>query len=101
MQINNSGVNNSTSPNSKSKPAESGTVSSAVSSESSKAPAPSDSVELSQEAQTLKRLEAQVVAAPNTDASKVADIKQAIADGRYTMNADNIADKIINSDGLF
>lgn len=35
--------------------------------------------------------------APVTDANKIAEIKQAIADGRFTVNADKIADGLLDS----
>ena len=34
---------------------------------------------------------------PVTDANKIAEIKQAIADGRFTVNADKIADGLLDS----
>ncbi len=35
--------------------------------------------------------------APVTDTNKIAEIKQAIAEGRFTVNADKIADGLIDS----
>lgn len=58
-------------------------------------------VSLSNEAQTLNRLEAQINASPDIDAAKVAEIKQAIADGTFEINAERIAEKMLGQDDLF
>jgi negative regulator of flagellin synthesis FlgM len=64
------------------------------------ASAPAKDVSLSSEAHTLNRLEAQINASPDIDASRVAQIKQAIADGTFEINAERIAEKMLNQDDL-
>ena len=58
-------------------------------------------VSLSNEAHTLNRLEAQINASPDIDASRVAELKQAIADGTFEVNAERIAEKMLGQDDLF
>ena len=58
-------------------------------------------VSLSSEAQTLSRLEAQIKASPDVNTSRVEEIKQAIADGTFEINADRIAEKMLSQDVLF
>ena len=74
-----------------------------------KAPAPdaapaskgaSDQVVLSQEAQTLGRLQAKINSSPDVDLEKVAEIRRAIAEGRFEINADRIAENMINQNEL-
>ena len=59
-----------------------------------------DSVELSQQAQTMSRIESGIKASPDVDMDKVEAIKTAIAEGRFEINADAIADKMMNQDEL-
>lgn len=54
-------------------------------------------VTLSQRAADLQQLEAQLAAIPVVDRARVENIKQAIASGQYTINAENIADGLIDS----
>lgn len=74
-----------------------------------KAPAPDltsankgagDQVVLSQEAQTLGRLQAKINSAPDVDMEKVAEIRRAIAEGRFEINADRIAENMLNQESL-
>lgn len=58
-------------------------------------------VSLSNEAHTLNRLEAQINASSDIDASRVAELKQAIADGTFEINAERIAEKMLGQDDLF
>ena len=59
-----------------------------------------DSVQISDEAQKLKRLEDSISAAPTVDEDKVSALRAAIADGSYKINADKIAEKILASEGF-
>lgn len=53
-------------------------------------------VKLSAEAQSLKQLETQIKAAPDVDSDKVNTLRAAIADGSYQVNAENVAEKLLN-----
>lgn len=57
-------------------------------------------VQLSQEAQSIKRLETKIEASEGVDTAKVDHIKQKIADGNYEINSQSIAEKIIKQDQL-
>lgn len=59
-----------------------------------------DNVQLSNEAQRLQRLEENIAQAPEVNEDKVAQIKAALADGSYSVNADRLADKILSSEGF-
>lgn len=45
----------------------------------------------------LQEISADLAATPTMDASRVAEIKQAISEGRYSVNAGKIADGLIDS----
>jgi negative regulator of flagellin synthesis FlgM len=60
-----------------------------------------DSVLLSQEAQALKRLEAHINSSPDIDGARVAAIKRAIAEGKFEINVERIAEKMLQQDSLF
>ena len=68
--------------------------------------APADSgaaredVVLSQEAQALTRLEARIQASADVDTEKVAAIREAIAGGRFEIDAESIADRLLQQDDL-
>ncbi|MBU2887264.1 flagellar biosynthesis anti-sigma factor FlgM [Gilvimarinus agarilyticus] len=59
-----------------------------------------DQVVLSAEAQSLSRLQEAVDTAPDVDSDKVAEIKQAIAEGRFEINAERLAEAILSQDDL-
>ena len=59
-----------------------------------------DSVQLSPEAQALKRLEAQINASPDIDIGRVAAIKRAIAEGNFEINVERIAERMLQQDNL-
>ncbi len=59
-----------------------------------------DQVVLSQEAQTLGRLQAKINSSPDVNLEKVEEIKRAIAEGRFEINADRIAENMLNQDDL-
>lgn len=58
-------------------------------------------VSLSSQAQTLNRLESNIQSAGEFDSDRVADIKKAIADGTFEINAEKIADRMLAQDELF
>lgn len=66
------------------------------------APEPSakDNVVLSSEAQNLVRLQAKISSLPDVNLDRVAAIKQAIAEGRFEINAERIAENMLNQDEL-
>lgn len=53
-------------------------------------------VKLSAEAQSLKQLETQLKAAPDVDSDKVNALRAAVADGSYQVNAERVAEKLLN-----
>ncbi len=59
-----------------------------------------DNVSLSQEAKTLTRLEASINATPDVDSDRVAAIKQAIADGSFSIDAESIANRMLEQEDL-
>ena len=67
--------------------------------ESAAAPAPSgvgpDSVELTDKARQLLRLEEKLAEFPAVDSQRVQAIRQAIADGSYRIDADLIAERML------
>lgn len=75
----------------------------------SKAPAPkpapgrteaSDQVVLSQEAQNVSRLQAKISTSPDVNLEKVAEIRRAIAEGRFEINPERIAENMLNQEDL-
>lgn len=63
-------------------------------------PSSRDSVQLSPEAQSMNRLEENLARLPDVDAERVASLKQAIADGRFEIDAERIAQNMLNQDDL-
>ena len=59
-----------------------------------------DNVVLSEGAQRLNRLEANIASLPDVDSERVAAIKDAIASGRFEINAQRIAENMLNQDDL-
>lgn len=59
--------------------------------------AESASVSLSDLASRLQSLESEMAAGAPFDAARVDEIKQAIRDGQFTVNAEVVADRIIES----
>ncbi len=55
------------------------------------------SVHLGSTTAQLRSLESSVSSAPVVDAKKVAEIKQAISEGRFQVNSAVVADKLINT----
>lgn len=66
----------------------------------STAKAPSDQVVLSQEAQTLGRLQSKIDSAPDVNLEKVAEIRRAIAEGRFEINPERIAENMLKQNDL-
>ncbi len=58
-------------------------------------------VSLSSQAQTLNRLESSIQSVSDVDSDRVADIKKAIADGSFEINAQSIAERMLAQDELF
>lgn len=56
-----------------------------------------DNVHISAQSGQLREMETQLAALPVVDRARVESIKQAIASGQYTINAENIAAGLINS----
>ncbi|HEX7764835.1 MAG TPA: flagellar biosynthesis anti-sigma factor FlgM [Cellvibrio sp.] len=59
-----------------------------------------DQVVLSQEAQTLGRLQSKINSAPNVNLEKVAEIRRAIAEGRFEINPERIAENMLKQNDL-
>ena len=59
-----------------------------------------DSVVLSSEAQNLVRLQAKISDLPEVNLDRVASIKQAIAERRFEINPERIAENMLNQDEL-
>lgn len=57
----------------------------------------SSAVELSSVASKLQEVERALANVPVVDADRVAEIKQAIAEGRFKVDADKVADGLIES----
>lgn len=63
-------------------------------------PTSRDSVELSAEAQSMNRLEENLAQLPDVDVERVASLKQAIAEGRFEIDPERIAQNMLNQDDL-
>jgi len=59
-----------------------------------------DKVQLSQEAQKLGQLQAKINASPDVNLEKVNEIRRAIAEGRFHVNPERIADALLNQEEL-
>jgi negative regulator of flagellin synthesis FlgM len=64
------------------------------------APSTKDNVVLSSEAQNLVRLQAKISSLPDVNLDRVAAIKQAIAEGRFEINPERIAENMLKQDEL-
>lgn len=60
-----------------------------------KQPAAESSVKLSEQAQQLKAIEERLRDLPEVDSERVAQLRQAIADGSYKTDSNRIADKLL------
>ena len=59
---------------------------------------PVDTVQLTDSAKQLRQLEEILANQPVTDTKRVEEIKQAIASGEYEVNAEQIAEKLLQLD---
>lgn len=59
-----------------------------------------DKVVLSSEAQNLNRLQAKISDMPDVDMDKVNAIKKALAEGKFEINAERIAENMLKQDEL-
>lgn len=71
--------------------------SSSSSSSTSATSAPGAQIDISGTSSRLRELEATISNVPVVDSARVDEIKQAIADGRFKVNADRVADSLIES----
>lgn len=62
---------------------------------SQQGPAAVDAVSLTGEATRLKALEEKLLALPDTDTQRIESIRQAIADGRYRIDPQRIAERLL------
>jgi negative regulator of flagellin synthesis FlgM len=60
----------------------------------------SDQVVLSQEAQTLGRLQSKIDSTPDVNLEKVEVIRRAIAEGRFEINPERIAENMLKQNDL-
>jgi negative regulator of flagellin synthesis FlgM len=60
-----------------------------------------DKVVLSAEGQNLSRLQAKINSSSDVNYDRVAALKQAIAEGRFEINPERIAENMLNQDELF
>jgi negative regulator of flagellin synthesis FlgM len=60
----------------------------------------SDQVLLSQEAQKLGQLQAKINASPDVNLEKVNEIRKAIAEGKFHVNPERIAEALLNQEEL-
>lgn len=59
-----------------------------------------DKVQLSQEAQKLGQLQAKINASPDVNLDKVNEIRRAIAEGKFQINPEKIAENLLNQEEL-
>lgn len=59
-------------------------------------PTAADTVKLTSSAKLLERLEKTLATLPEVDSSRVAEVKTAIENGEYTIDADAIAESILS-----
>jgi negative regulator of flagellin synthesis FlgM len=64
-------------------------------------PAATDNVSLSREAQAMGRLEQALKTSSDVDETKVAALRQAIAEGKYQVNSERIAERMLVQDDWF
>jgi negative regulator of flagellin synthesis FlgM len=63
-------------------------------------PKAGDQVVLSEQAQTIGRLQSKIDSAPDVNLDKVAEIRRAIAEGRFEINPERIAENMLNQQDL-
>lgn len=62
--------------------------------------ASADQVQLSQEAKKLGQLQAKIDASPDVNLEKVNEIRRAIAEGKFHVNPERIANALLNQEEL-
>ena len=60
-----------------------------------------DTVQLSDQAKAMMKMEQRAAQAPSTNSQKIAQIRAALADGTYTVDAEAVAKKMLDIDALF
>jgi len=60
-----------------------------------------DTVQLSDQAQALMKMEQRAAQGPSTNSQKIAQIRAALAEGTYQIDAEAVAKKMIDFDALF
>jgi negative regulator of flagellin synthesis FlgM len=102
ININNLGVNNNTLSNNRASESNRNQLGESATRPADLAAdkAPTDNVELSPQALSLTSLEARINAAPDVDTARVESIRQSIENGSYSIDANDIADKLLNSDAV-
>ena len=60
-----------------------------------------DDVSLSNQAKLLSKLESQMDTSPDVDTERVARIRQALAAGTYEIDAERVAERMLDQDQLF
>ena len=63
-------------------------------------PSTPDTVTLTDTAKQLHKLEAAIADLPIVDAARVADVKQNIRNGRFQINSQRVAEKMLNFENL-
>lgn len=61
----------------------------------------SDKVSLTSTAAKLKALEQKLASQPDVDMNKVSEVQKAIADGKYNVNPEHVADKMMSFEKNF
>lgn len=64
-------------------------------------PSSSDTVKISDAAQALQNAELELQSQPDVDSDRVAEIKKAIDNGEYEIDAGRVADRMLAFDELF
>ncbi|WP_111643298.1 flagellar biosynthesis anti-sigma factor FlgM [Marinimicrobium alkaliphilum] len=100
IDSNSNGIKNHTQPTGGQRSQATGNSGTPAPAAKSDAPASGDRVVLSQEAQSLQRLQGRINDLPDVDSERVASLKQAIADGRFEVNAERIAENMLRQDEL-
>ena len=100
ININNLGVSNNT-LSSNNRASESGRNPSTASAAPVPTSTAADSVEISQQALNITSLETRINDAPDVNLARVDSIRQAIEDGSYSIDANDIAERLLNTDTLF
>lgn len=72
-----------------------------VQEQASQSAARPDTFQLSDQAKALMKMEQRAAQAPSTNSQKIAQIRAALADGTYTVDAEAVAKKMIDFDSLF